>query len=88
MAHFQHVTFHLKSVVRSLNACGCWLMAYTPLMLTLSCSCCLMLHNITVMEHVAMDDGTVKNDMYYDIVRKAINPEKEVAEICVEAEAL
>jgi hypothetical protein len=36
-----------------------------------------MLHNIAVMERVAMDDGTVRNNMYYDMVRNAINPEEE-----------
>ncbi len=53
-----------------------------------ACYCCLMLHIIAVMEHVAMDDGTVKNDIYYDIVRNAPDCEEEEVEICAEAEAL
>jgi hypothetical protein len=47
-----------------------------------------MLHIIAVMKRVAMDDGTVKNDIYYDIVRNAPDCEEEEVEICAEAEAL
>jgi len=32
------------------------------------CSSCLILHNMSVQERVAMDDGTCENDIYYDVV--------------------
>jgi hypothetical protein len=33
-----------------------------------ACYSCLILHNMSVLERVAMDDGTRENDIYYDVV--------------------
>ena len=33
-----------------------------------ACYSCLILHNMSVQEHVVMDDGTRENDIYYDVV--------------------
>jgi len=43
-----------------------------------TCYSCLILHNMAVQEHAALDDGTYENDIYYDVVNNDIGNVEDI----------